>query len=154
MKTQIDWDDLYLEIASVVAKQSYDEKHKVGAVIVKDGNIISFSYNGTLAGQCNETRDGNGETLKGVLHAEAQAIAKVARSNQSTENATMYTTLSPCIDCAKLIVSAGFRRVVYKDLYKSSEGINYLNTAAVLVNYQPNINQFATPEWLAKSGLL
>jgi len=154
MKTQIDWDDLYLELASVVAKQSYDEKHKVGAVIVKDKNIISFSYNGTLAGQCNETRDWNGKTLKGVLHAEAQAIAKVARSTQSTEDATMYTTLSPCIECAKLIVSAGIRRVVYQDLYKDVEGINYLNTAAVLVNYQTDINQLATPEWLAKSGLL
>ncbi len=154
MKTQVDWDDLYLEIASVVAKQSYDEKHKVGAVIVKEGNIISFSYNGTLAGQCNETRDWNGKTLKGVLHAEAQAIAKVARSTQSTEDATMYTTLSPCIECAKLIVSSGIRRVVYQNLYKSVEGLEFLEKANVLVNYQTNINQFATPEWLAKTGLI
>jgi len=153
-KTEEDWDDFYLRMVDLISQQSYAQDRKVGALIVKDGNIISFSYNGTLPGQHNCTTDASGRTLSKVLHAETQAIAKVARSTNSTEGATLYSTLSPCIDCAKLIAQVGITRLVYRDRYKYTEGIDFLKTANVAVNENQNHSSLADAEWLRKTGLL
>jgi len=148
MKTQSDWDIFYLKVADLIAQQSYAEDRKVGALIVKDGNIISFSYNGTPRHTNNDTQNNI------VLHAEAQAIAKVARSNNSTINSTLYCTLSPCIDCAKLIYGVGITRVVYRDDYKCLDGIEFLKRMRVGINNMLPQNSLADPAWLAKTGLI
>ena len=148
MKSQLDWDTFYLKVAELIAQQSYADDRKVGALIVKDGNIISFSYNGTPPSTNNNTQTNT------VLHAEAQAIAKVARSNSSTVDATLYCTLSPCIDCAKLIYSAGIRRLVYRDNHKCEDGVQFLRKMGIGINQSLTQNSFADPVWLAKSGLI
>jgi len=148
MKNQKDWDKFYLNVCSLIAEQSYADDRKVGAIIVKDDNIISFSYNGTARGTDNDTQSNP------VLHAEAYAISKVARSNLSTEGATLYCTLSPCIDCSKLIYSSGIVRVVYQSEYKCTKGIEYLKKLSVVINDIPNPNRFADVDWLKKTGLL
>lgn len=124
-------DERYLRMTSIWAENSYCERRKVGALIVKDKMIISDGYNGTPAGFENVCEDENGITKPYVLHAEANAITKVARSNNSSEGATMYVTASPCIECAKLIIQSGIRRVVYRDLYRITAGIDLLNRAGV-----------------------
>lgn len=124
-------DERYLRMTSIWAENSYCERRKVGALIVKDKMIISDGYNGTPAGFENVCEDENGITKPYVLHAEANAITKVARSNNSSEGATMYVTASPCIECAKLIIQSGIRRVVYKDLYRITSGIDLLKRAGV-----------------------
>jgi len=154
MKTESDWDEFYLNVANLTAQQSYADDRKVGSIIVKDGNIISFSYNGTPKGWDNETQDNTGETKDSVFHAESQAIAKVARSTQSTEGATLYSTLSPCLNCAKLISQSGITRVVYRDTYKCTKGISFLTLMNVAINRPYSTTMLANPEWLAKSGLL
>jgi len=148
MKNQIDWDNFYLSICGLIAQQSYAEDRKVGAIIVKDDNIISFSYNGTARGSDNDTQ------TNPVLHAEAQAIAKVARSNLSSEGATLYCTLSPCMDCSKLIYASGIRRIVYRDQYKCLEGIKYLQKVNIVVNRTDVNNILFKPEDLRHTGLL
>jgi dCMP deaminase len=148
MKSQLDWDLFYLKVADLVAQQSYAEDRKVGALIVKDGNIISFSYNGTPPNTNNDTQSNI------VLHAEAQAIAKVARSNNSTVGTTLYCTLSPCIDCAKLIYSVGIKRLVFRDLYKTTDGVTFLRSMGVGINHSSPTTYLADPQWLAKSGLI
>jgi dCMP deaminase len=142
-----DWDNFYLSICSLIAQQSYAEDRKVGALIVKDDNIISFSYNGTARGTNNDTQS------YPVLHAEAMAISKVAMSSSSTKGATLYCTLSPCIDCAKLIYACGIKRVVYQSEYKCIEGVRYLTQLNVIVNDVPDPNRFADPMWLKRTGL-
>lgn len=124
-------DERYLRMTSIWAENSYCERRKVGALIVKDKMIISDGYNGTPAGFENVCEDENGVTKPYVLHAEANAITKVARSNNSSEGATMYVTASPCIECAKLIIQSGIRRVVYRDLYRITSGIDLLKRAGV-----------------------
>jgi len=148
MKSQCDWDEFYLSICDLISNQSYAEDRKVGAIIVKDDNIISFSYNGTPRKTDNDTQSNI------VLHAEAQAIAKVARTNSSTVNATLYCTLSPCIDCAKLISEVGIKRLVYIDEYKCTQGIDFLIANNVLVNEEYSTTKLASKEWLARTGLL
>lgn len=113
------------------AKLSYSQRKKVGALIVKDRMIISDGYNGTPTGFENCCEDENGDTLWYVLHAEANAILKVAASTQSTVGATLYITLSPCRECSKLIHQSGIKRVVFKDLYKDDEGLKFLKKAGV-----------------------
>jgi len=154
MTKQEEWDKFYLSIARLTAQRSYAADRKVGAIIVKDGNIISFSYNGTLPGESNETCDEFGRTKTTTLHAESQAICKVARSTSSTENATMYTTLSPCIECAKIIVQSGIKRVVFDQIFKYTEGIEFMSKAGVLVNELPSTTKLCDPKWLSKTGLL
>lgn len=154
MKTQKDWDQFYLKIAQLVAQQSYAKDRKVGAVIVKNDNIISFSYNGTPRGWDNETQTDDGQTKSMVLHAEAQAIAKLARSTLSSDGATLYCTLSPCIDCAKLISEVGIKRLIYIDEYKCTQGIDFLIANNVLVNEEYSTTKLASKEWLARTGLL
>ena len=127
------FDRSYLEMARVWARNSYCTRRQVGALIVKDRMIISDGYNGTPAGFENVCEDENGVTKPYVLHAEANAITKVAKSSNSSLGATMYVTASPCIECAKLIIQAGITRVVYSDDYRSSDGLDLLRRAGVEV---------------------
>ena len=120
------FDERYLEMAQVWAKNSYCKRRQVGALIVKDRMIISDGYNGTPSGFENVCEDENGITKPYVLHAEANAISKVAKSGNSSEGATLYVTASPCMECAKLIIQAGIKRVVYMDEYRLLDGIELL----------------------------
>jgi hypothetical protein len=124
-------DKRYLRMATIWAENSYCVRRKVGAIIVKDQMIISDGYNGTPSGFENVCEDENGLTKPYVLHAEANAITKVARSNNSSDGATLYVTASPCLECAKLIIQSGIRRVVYNELYRISDGIDLLERAGV-----------------------
>nr|WP_139062178.1 dCMP deaminase family protein [Ochrovirga pacifica] len=128
---QLKYDTAYLRIAFEWAKLSHCERKKVGAIIVKDRMIISDGYNGTPTGFDNCCEDENNETKWMVLHAEANAILKVAASTQSTKGATLYITLSPCKDCSKLIHQSGITRVVYAKEYKDTTGLEFLAKAGV-----------------------
>lgn len=127
------FDKAYLEMAAVWARNSYCRRRQVGALIVKDRMIISDGYNGTPSGFENVCEDENGVTKPYVLHAEANAITKVAKSGNSSEGATLYVTASPCVECSKLIIQAGIRRVVYKDSYRLTDGIELLERAGIEV---------------------
>lgn len=127
------FDDRYLEMAAVWAKNSYCKRRQVGAILVKDRMIISDGYNGTPSGFENVCEDENGVTKPYVLHAEANAISKVAKSGNSSEGATLYVTASPCMECAKLIIQAGIKRVVYRDEYRLTDGIDLLRDAGIEV---------------------
>lgn len=124
-------DRRYLRMARIWAENSYCQRRQVGALIVKNKMIISDGFNGTPSGFENVCEDESNVTKPYVLHAEANAITKVARSNNSSEGATMYVTASPCIECAKLIIQSGIRRVVYRDLYRITSGIDLLKRAGV-----------------------
>jgi dCMP deaminase len=129
-------DLMYMDIASRVGQQSYAVRSKVGAVIVNGNNILSYGYNGTPHGfdnTCEIDTDEGKVTKTEVLHAESNAIAKVAQSTQSSKNATLYVTMSPCIDCAKLIIQSGIKRVVYKHDYHKAEGKILLKSAGISV---------------------
>ncbi|MDR2652738.1 MAG: dCMP deaminase family protein [Prevotellaceae bacterium] len=125
------FDRRYLEMAAVWAKNSYCKRRQVGAIIVKDNMIISDGFNGTPSGFENICEDENGDTKPYVLHAEANAITKVARSNNSSDGSTLYITSSPCVECAKLIIQAGIKRVVFSDNYRISDGIELLKRANI-----------------------
>jgi len=124
-------DTRYLRMAKIWSENSYCERRKVGALIVKDQMIISDGYNGTPSGFENICEDETGKTKAYVLHAEANAISKVAKSSNSSENATLYVTASPCIECAKLIIQSGIKRVVFSDLYHTDDGIKLLERANI-----------------------
>jgi dCMP deaminase len=134
-KKQLQFDKRYLEMARVWAKNSYCVRRQVGALLVKDKMIISDGYNGTPSGFENVCEDETGATKPYVLHAEANAITKVARSNNSSEGATLYVTTSPCIECAKLIIQAGIKRVVYFDKYRIEDGLELLKKANIELCY-------------------
>ena len=125
------FDRSYLEMAAVWAKNSYCKRRQVGALIVKDRMIISDGYNGTPSGFENVCEDDNGVTKPYVLHAEANATTKVSKSGNSSDGATLYVTASPCLECAKLIIQAGIKRVVYSDEYRLTDGIDLLRRAGV-----------------------
>lgn len=127
------FDDKYMEMAAIWATNSYCKRRQVGALIVKDRMIISDGYNGTPSGFENNCEDENGITRPYVLHAEANAISKVAKSGNSSEGATLYVTASPCVECAKLIIQAGIGRVVYRDEYRLTDGIDLLRRAGIQV---------------------
>lgn len=129
------YDKAYLRIAKEWSQLSYCKRKQVGAIIVKDRMIISDGYNGTPSGFENCCEDEEGYTKWYVLHAEANAISKVARSTQSCEGATLYITLSPCKDCSKLIHQSGIKRVVYCEGYKDEAGLDFLRKAGVEVEY-------------------
>ena len=118
-------------MATIWAENSYCVRRKVGAIIVKNQMIISDGYNGTPAGFENVCEDEQGLTKPYVLHAEANAITKVARSNNSSDGSTLYVTASPCVECAKLIIQAGIRRVVFNELYRITDGIDLLRRAGI-----------------------
>lgn len=124
-------DKRYLRMARIWAENSYCQRRKVGAILVKDQMIISDGYNGTPAGFENICEDDNGTTKPYVLHAEANAISKVARSGNSSEGSTLYITASPCLECSKLIIQAGIKRVVYNDLYRIQDGLDVLRRAGI-----------------------
>ena len=128
---QLELDRRYMRMAFIWSENSYCKRRQVGAILVKDKMIISDGYNGTPSGFENVCEDENNVTKPYVLHAEANAITKVARSNNSSEGATLYVTSSPCIECAKLIIQAGIRRVVYADSYRLSEGVELLMRAGI-----------------------
>lgn len=128
-------DKRYLRMARIWSENSYCKRRQVGALIVKDKSIISDGYNGTPSGFENLCEDEDNKTKPYVLHAEANAITKVAKSSNSSEGATLYVTASPCIECAKLIIQAGIRRVVYSEHYRYADGIELLKKAGVEVAF-------------------
>lgn len=132
-KKQWDLDRRYLRMAVIWAENSYCERRKVGALIVKENMIISDGFNGTPSGFENVCEDEFHVTKPYVLHAEANAITKVARSNNCSSGATMYVTSAPCIECAKLIIQSGIRRVVYLEKYRTEDGCQLLERAGVEV---------------------
>jgi dCMP deaminase len=133
-KKQNKYDKAYLRIASEWSKLSYCQRKQVGAIIVRDRMIISDGYNGTPSGFENCCEDEEGLTQWYVLHAEANAILKVARSTQSCDNATLYITLSPCKECSKLIHQSGIKRVVYQNGYRDTSGVDFLIKAGIEVS--------------------
>lgn len=134
-KKQVDFDRRYLQMARIWAQNSYCKRRQVGALIVKEKMIISDGYNGTPAGFENICEDENNITKPYVLHAEANAITKVAKSNNSSDGATLYITTAPCMECSKLIIQSGIRRVVFCDNYHSEEGVKLLQRAGIEVVY-------------------
>lgn len=129
-------DHRYLRMSLIWSENSYCVRRKVGALIVRDNMIISDGYNGTPSGFPNVCEENN-VTYPYVLHAEANAITKVARSNNSSEGSTLYVTASPCMECSKLIIQAGIKRVVFSDLYRIQDGIELLKKAGVEVVHMP-----------------
>lgn len=127
----------YLRMAAIWAENSYCQRRKVGALVVKEKMIISDGYNGTPSGFENVCEDAHGVTHPYVLHAEANTITKLARSGNNSDQATLYVTASPCIECAKLIIQAGIRRVVYAEQYRLTDGIDLLRRAGVEVEHLP-----------------
>lgn len=125
----------YMRMARVWAENSYCQRRQVGALLVKDRMIISDGYNGTPSGFENICEDENNKTKPYVLHAEANAITKVAKSSNSSEGATLYVTASPCIECAKLIIQAGIRRVVYGESYHTLDGVELLRRVGIDVEF-------------------
>ena len=133
MEKEKKFDRSYLEMAAVWAKNSYCQRRQVGAILVKDRMIISDGHNGTPSGFENVCEDENGVTKPYVLHAEANAITKVAKSSNSSLGATLYVTASPCLECAKLIIQAGITRVVYSEEYRITDGVDLLRRAGIQV---------------------
>ena len=127
------FDKSYMEMASVWARNSYCKCRQVGALLVKDRMIISDGFNGTPSGFENICEDENGVTKPYVLHAEANAITKVAKSGNNSDGSTLYVTSSPCLECSKLIIQSGIRRVVYQEEYRLTDGIDLLRRAGIEV---------------------
>lgn len=130
-------DRRYLRMASIWSENSYCQRRKVGAILVKDKMIISDGFNGTPSGFENVCESSEGVTFPYVLHAEANAITKVARSNNSSEGSTLYVSTSPCMECSKLIIQAGIKRVVFSDMYRITDGLDLLKKAGIEVVYLP-----------------
>lgn len=130
-ETKINWHRTYIDIAKLISQHSKAERKKVGAILVKQGRIISTGYNGTPSGFDNNCEDENGNTKKEVLHAESNAIAKCARSVESSEDADLYVTMSPCLECAKLIIQCKIKRVFFNEIYREQEGITLLTKAGI-----------------------
>lgn len=128
-------DQRYLKMALIWAQNSYCKRRQVGALLVKDKMIISDGYNGTPSGFENNCEDENNLTKPYVLHAEANAITKVAKSGNSSDGATLYVTSSPCLECSKLIIQAGIKRVVFTENYRLEDGVNLLRRAGIEVKY-------------------
>lgn len=135
MNKQLTLDKRYLRMAAIWAENSYCSRRKVGALLVKDQRIISDGYNGTPSGFENICEDENNITKPYVLHAEANAITKVAASSNSSTGATIYVTSAPCIECAKLIIQSGIQRVVYSEKYRIEDGCDLLKRAGIQIDY-------------------
>ncbi|MCK5135633.1 MAG: dCMP deaminase family protein [Bacteroidales bacterium] len=136
---QLAIDIRYLRMARIWASNSYCIRKKVGALLVNDKMIISDGYNGTPSGFENECEDENKDTKSYVLHAEANAITKVAKSNNSSEGSTLYITTSPCMECSKLIIQSGIQRVVYSEKYRITNGLDLLDRAGIELVHIPEI---------------
>ena len=137
-KKQLKFDKRYLQMAKIWAQNSYCKRRQVGALLVKEKMIISDGYNGTPSGFENNCEDETNTTKSYVLHAEANAITKVAKSNNSSDGSTLYVTTSPCIECSKLIIQAGIERVVFSELYTKHEGLKLLERAGIKVIHLPS----------------
>jgi dCMP deaminase len=124
-------DHVYLRMADVWATNSRCNRMKVGSLIVRDKSIISDGYNGSPTGFSNDCEDGTNTTLSYVLHAEANAITKLAKSTQSSDGSTLYVTVSPCFECSKLIIQSGIKRLVFRDLYRKVESLEFLFRAGI-----------------------
>lgn len=124
-------DLLYLRMAKVWSENSYCKRSQVGCLIVNNRTIISDGYNGTPSGFPNQCEDCDNNTILTVLHAEANAITKIAKSTNSAEGATLYVTLSPCFDCAKLIIQAGIKRIVYSEVYRKTDSFKLFEEAGI-----------------------
>lgn len=135
---QLTLDKRYLRMARIWSENSYCIRRKVGALLVRDKMIISDGYNGTPAGFDNVCEDTEGATYPYVLHAEANAITKVARSNNSSEGSTLYVTASPCVECSKLIIQSGIKRVVFSEMYRLTDGIDLLKRSGIEVVHLPD----------------
>ena len=135
---QANLDNRYMRMARIWAENSYCQRRQVGALLVKDKMIISDGYNGTPSGFENNCENDEGLSKPYVLHAEANAITKVARSSNSSDGATLYVTASPCIECAKLIIQAGIKRVVYGEKYRLVDGIELLERAGIELVFAPD----------------
>ncbi len=133
-------DRRYLRMARIWAENSYCERRKVGALLVKGQMIISDGFNGTPSGFENVCEDESGVTKPYVLHAEANAITKVARSHNSSAGSTLYITASPCVECSKLIIQAGIKRVVFNEIYRLTDGLDLLRRAGIDVTHIPDID--------------
>ena len=140
-KKQLRYDIAYLRMAKEWAKLSHCKRKQVGALIVKDRMIISDGYNGTPTGFDNCCEDDAGDSFWYVLHAEANAIMKVAKSTHDSNGATLYITLSPCKHCSKNILQAGIRRVVYNKAYKDSSGLDFLKKSGILLEHIPDLKE-------------
>ena len=138
-------DERYLRMALIWAENSYCKRRKVGALVVKDKMIISDGFNGTPSGFENVCEDENQVTRPYVLHAEANAITKLARSHNNSDEATLYVTASPCIECAKLIIQSGIKRIVYGEKYRLDDGIQLLERAGIEVEFL-NMNEIILKE--------
>lgn len=139
---QLHLDHRYLRMARIWGENSYCRRRQVGALIVKDKMIISDGYNGTPSGFENVCEDPDtGLTKPYVLHAEANAISKIARSGNSSDQATLYVTAAPCLECAKLIIQAGIKRVVYSQPYRLTDGLQLLQRAHISLQYLPLENE-------------
>jgi len=138
---QLRYDRAYLRMAAEWGALSHCERKQVGALIVKDSMIISDGYNGTPTGFDNCCEDDNNKTQWYVLHAEANAIMKVAKSTNNSNGATLYITLSPCRECSKLVLQSGIKRVVYLKAYKDDSGLKFLEKAGVEIEHIPNIEE-------------
>lgn len=135
-------DQRYLAMARIWSQNSYCKRRQVGALIVKDKMIISDGYNGTPSGFENECEDADNLTKPYVLHAEANAITKVAHSNNSSDGATLYVTASPCMECSKLIIQSGIKRVVFAEKYHNTDGLDLLNRANIdIVHIEDETNE-------------
>lgn len=132
-------DRRYLRMARIWSENSYCTRRKVGAILVKDKMIISDGFNGTPSGFPNVCESEEGVTLPYVLHAEANAITKVARSNNSSEGSTLYVSTSPCMECSKLIIQAGIKRVVFSEMYRITDGLDLLKDAGIEIVYLPEV---------------
>lgn len=130
-------DARYLRMAFIWAENSYCNRRKVGALLVKENAIISDGYNGTPSGFPNVCENQDNVTFPYVLHAEANAITKVARSNNSSEGSTLYVTTSPCMECSKLIIQSGIRRVVFSEKYRITDGLDLLTRAGIEIVHFP-----------------
>lgn len=139
------WLDAYMDTAERFAQLSSAQRLKVGSVIVKDHRIISIGYNGTPAGWDNVCEDANFKTKPEVIHAEANAIVKLARDGESGNGATLFCTHAPCIDCAKLIFGAGIRKVFYRETYRSNDGVHFLLNSGVDVNRHEQVPPKTNP---------
>lgn len=128
-------DLLYLKMAKVWSENSHCKRNQVGCLIVNNRTIISDGYNGTPSGFPNECEDCDNETLNSVIHAEANAITKLAKSTNSANGATLYVTLSPCFDCAKLIIQAGIKKIVYSEIYRKKDSFDLLKQAEIEIKY-------------------
>lgn len=137
LKKKIKFDSLFMDIAKRVAQMSYAKRNKVGAIIEKDGRVISMGWNGTPSGFDNACEDANNVTKPEVIHAEINSISKLARSTDSGDCSTMYVTLSPCVECSKIIIQTGIKRVVYAEEYRITDGIELLRNAGIETVHVP-----------------